>query len=220
MARNIALAGHMASGKTLLADHLIEWFGYERLGFAAPLYEMEEIHKTTPAHGWRSALAGYVYAEFYGVLDADERREFINRAHAAFRETPREPGVKNRTLLQRIGHGGREIREDLWVRAFAKRVAALGPHARVVNDNLRYVNEAEALKGMGFRLLYVDAPEGIRLERYFTSYGRYPTEAELAHGSERELGRVRGLCDEELDNSGSPWVPLARLEQIASGVAV
>lgn len=104
----------------------------------------------------------------------------------------------DRGLLQKVGHGVRELYPDFWVnlavhdlhtRTMWREPALLGNPREVrryVNDDTRYMNEAEKLREEGFVMCRVVAPKATRLDRLRRN-GRLQDEAQLDHPSETEL---------------------------------
>lgn len=70
------------------------------------------------------------------------------------------PRAKNRALLQFIGEGLREVLgQDVWIRYAMQRIQAhLQAGNRICISDLRYRDEAAALREVGFILIRVDRP--------------------------------------------------------------
>lgn len=140
--RNYALMGKARSGKDTVAARLVAEYGYQRVAFADPLKEMALsvdplIPTTDGIHVRLSALvrdAGWEYAK------------------------DRHPEV--RRILQTVGQSIRGYDLDYWVNVAMRGIAELtltnrGP---VVVTDVRYPNEAEALRARGFTLVRVVRP--------------------------------------------------------------
>ena len=95
---------------------------------------------------------------------------------------------KDRSLLQKIGDGMRQIDPDVWIDYTMNRIIAEGIED-VVIDDLRYLNEAQILKLHGFTI--------IRL----TGRGWEMTEEQMAHPSEMEIDKIE--YDHVIDTSQS-----------------
>jgi len=129
------------SGKSTFADFLVnrEW---ERLSFATPLKRMA-------VELFRSA----------GFSD-DEVRAML---HGNLKEVP-VPALGNQTpryIMQRLGtEFGREmIAPNLWVDIAMKRAQTLREQGFfVVFDDMRFPNEAEAIKAAGGKIIKIDRP--------------------------------------------------------------
>lgn len=72
---------------------------------------------------------------------------------------------KNRRLLQQIGEKMREIDQDVWVRYTLHRIEYIELDFPVVIDDLRRMNEFEALQRKGFTVIRIEADENIRIDR-------------------------------------------------------
>jgi len=101
--------------------------------------------------------------DFVRVSFADRIKNLALHVHPELRERVEAEGweaVKAdpevRELLQRLGVGAREvIGEDVWVRAALRGV---GPDDRAVISDVRFPNEAEAVRGGGGLLIRVERP--------------------------------------------------------------
>ncbi len=127
----VGFAGKMGSGKTTAARHLIEQHGFERVRFAGPLKNM-------------------MYA--LGLSEAE--------VDGALKESPCDllGGKTPRFAMQTIGtEWGRQIIDDrLWIRAWRRAVEKTTPGAWIVADDVRYANEAAAIRDMGGVLIRID----------------------------------------------------------------
>jgi hypothetical protein len=125
--RIVALSGPAGSGKSEVAKHLVENFGFELVKFASPLKDMLRVFYMTQ-----------------GLLDPVE---IDRRIEGDLKEDPC-PYLCGRTprhAMQTIGtEWGRDsIHPDFWIRAWSRRVALVpGP---VVTDDCRFENEAKAI---------------------------------------------------------------------------
>jgi hypothetical protein len=72
--------------------------------------------------------------------------------------------AESRRILQLVGEKMREIDPNVWINQVVNTVND-HPNVDYVVDDLRYVNEAEALKSLGFTLILVTVPEDVRQER-------------------------------------------------------
>lgn len=100
----------------------------------------------------------------------------------------------DRTLLQRVGVGVRELVPDGWVNLLLhdlnRREANAHAAGRYVIDDCRFPNEAQALLTHGFRLVRVVAPTHTRVDRLKRN-GRLQDEAQLSHPSETALDEFK-----------------------------
>lgn len=103
----------------------------------------------------------------------------------------------DRGLLQKVGHGMRDLFPDFWVNLAIADMQqrneterwwdhGMGQPPHFVNDDTRYLNEAEKLKAEGFVIVRVAAPRHTRLDRLRRN-GRLQDEAQLDFISETLL---------------------------------
>jgi hypothetical protein len=171
MSQNIALMGRARSGKDTVAARLVERHGFTRVAFADPLKEMAlEIDPVIPtAYGIHVRLARLV---------ADSGWEFAKGY----------PEV--RRILQHCGQTVRDRAPGFWV-ALALRAVDAAPGPVVLSD-VRYPNEAEALRARGFRLIRIIRPgyvqNSAKLHVSETALDRYPPDIAVVNaGSLSEL---------------------------------
>jgi hypothetical protein len=83
-----------------------------------------------------------------------------------------------RELLQRIGTDAirDNVDQDFWIKAGVSRIW----RDRMCNDDTRFLNEAEALRKLGWFIVRVAAPEDIRRKRIGGGFvdGGHPSEVE------------------------------------------
>lgn len=121
---------------------------------------------------------------------AEEVRNTVARLYGKDRR-------EDRDLLQKIGHGMRQLDEDIWVRPFERafrhswgiRAGGNLPGLRAVVDDCRYNNEADTLHAVGFLFVRVEAERNVRLAR-LQANGKITDEAQLEHDSEHALDVV------------------------------
>lgn len=128
--RLVAFTGLAGSGKSTAAMHLVKRHGWQRVRFASPLKAM-------------MAALGLSYEEIEGHLKE-------KRCDLLCGRTPR-------FAMQTIGTewGRMTIGDDLWIRAFER---ALPNEGRVVVDDCRYENEAEAVQAAGGVIIRIVRP--------------------------------------------------------------
>lgn len=133
----IGLTGFAGSGKTTCAQLLEREHGFARLKFTTPLRAM-------------LAAAGLTQAQ----LDGDQKHQPL-------------AGWCNRTpryIMQTLGTewGRKLIGEDLWVNLLVEKAEALLHSGQsVVVDDVRFLNEARALRQLGgsiYRVLRIHSP--------------------------------------------------------------
>ena len=153
----IGIIGRMRSGKTTFAAKLNHVLGYEVMAFGE--YVRREL-----AEAWFAPLGGSDIGTFrdgWGELEQDWKAEL-------------------RPLLQAWGHGRRcLVDEDYWVDALFEEAEKFG-HSRIVIGDVRYPNEMKAILDRGGKIIRLNAPTSLLLERG-------ATEEALAHPSEQAL---------------------------------
>ncbi|QPB09562.1 dNMP kinase [Streptomyces phage Sycamore] len=139
--RDIALIGRARSGKDSVGARLESRYGYVRLAFADPLKDMAlEINPLIPT-------SPGIYARLAPLI-RDVGWEFAKDSY---------PEV--RRILQHTGQSVRDRDPDYWVRALVSRVHDAWEYgANVTVTDVRYPNEADALKRLGFRTVRVIRP--------------------------------------------------------------
>lgn len=158
----IGLCGAAGAGKNTVADIL----GWRQTSFAAPLYRM------------LAAMTGMTVRQ---LQDRDAKERTI----AWLGKSPRE-------LLQSLGTewGRQTVADDVWIRATLREVRGwLQADEHVVITDVRFTNEAEAIRAAGGRVFRVVRPGVACLA---------PEAA--AHASER--GIPDHLVDAEIVNQG------------------
>lgn len=129
----IGLSGLAGSGKSTAAHHLIHRHGFARVRFAGPLKSM-------------MAALGLTQEQIEG---SEKEKPCALLA-----------GKTPRYAMQTIGtEWGRDlIAPDLWIRAWQAAVDALPPGQPVVCDDVRFPNEADAIRAAGGFLVRVERP--------------------------------------------------------------
>ncbi|MGW0929568.1 deoxynucleotide monophosphate kinase family protein [Streptomyces sp. NPDC002644] len=141
MPNDVALLGKARAGKDTIAKRLVEEHGYTRLAFADPLKDLalnvNPVISTT--YNVHVRLADYV---------ADVGWELA-----------KEWNPEVRRLLQRLGQGVRSLTRDFWVSVLTEKLRRIdGP---VVVTDVRYPNEAIAMRNLGFSLVRVQRWEAL-----------------------------------------------------------
>jgi hypothetical protein len=128
------------SGKSSIASYL-STYGYRTVSFASPLKAMVRSFLTH---------AGYTYDQVDDLLTPAQKERVIP-----------ELGVSPRHLLQTLGtEWGREcISPDVWVKCWKRNVKYyLTSDLPVICDDVRFPNEAEAIRELGGELWLVTRP--------------------------------------------------------------
>jgi dephospho-CoA kinase len=164
--KNIAIFGHMYSGKSTLSQALVD-LGYQRVSFAGPLKE----------------IAARVYGE-----PIEKSKEYEVARPSGEKET-----ISGRQVLQEVGQSIKSHNRDFWLRWFFNDAGLYGTTPLVVDDG-RFLFEYDALRDAGWFTVYVDTPFEIRMKRAKESLGRLPTAPEIHHESEIELPTIGLSC--------------------------
>ena len=132
----VALTGAAGSGKSTAADYLVEHYGYRRIKFADPLKNMLRA---------------------IGLGDESIEGGLKNTPIAWLNDH------SPRYLMQTLGTewGRQMICRDIWVSIWRNKVESWlndEPGVRIVADDCRFANEAEAVAQMGGRILAVHRP--------------------------------------------------------------
>lgn len=146
MAPNPAAAGSIialyspspGSGKSTIAAYLAREYGYQIRPFAAPIKRV-----------------GMAFLLEFGLEPAEAERLLYRDKH----EVIPGLGVTGRHLLETLGtEWARDhIREDIWPTIWDNQRAACGGN-RIIVDDLRRLNEAEALQAIGASIWHVYCP--------------------------------------------------------------
>lgn len=137
--------GHVARvGKDTAAEGLVRELGFTRLGFADPLKEL--------------ALAADP------LITSSTRTVNVQAGHGRLAWTVAGMGWENakntytevRRFLQNLGLGARTVfGEDFWVEQTLRKAER---HQRVVIPDVRFTNEADAIKAAGGIVIRIDRP--------------------------------------------------------------
>ncbi|MFJ9694935.1 hypothetical protein [Kitasatospora sp. NPDC101183] len=141
---NIGIIGRARVGKDTAGAWLVRERGYERVAFADPLkdaaLQLNPLLWEDPCSSSEIRLADSV--DRYGW------------------EQAKNNWVEVRRILQELGAAVRAIDPEFWLRAalcLADEVNEKSARPVVITD-VRYANEAAALRARGWHLLYVDRP--------------------------------------------------------------
>lgn len=122
----IALAAPAEGGKTTVAEMLVKHYGFKRISFAAPLYDMLE-------------------AGGFGRPKTSAEKEAV---------IP-DLGFSWRHAAQTLGTewGRRHLREDIWTTLALRKCSDI--NGRYVIDDCRFENEATAVREMGGTVAHI-----------------------------------------------------------------
>jgi hypothetical protein len=143
----IGLSGYAQAGKDTIGQHLVDNHGYTRISFADTLRDF--LYKLNPVVEVHHVAGARIMEELATVVD-EEGWE------AAKKLVPTQTHSV-RALLQRLGtDAGRAVLgEDVWVDAALK---AIEPGGKYVITDVRFPNEADAVRAMGGQLWRVVRP--------------------------------------------------------------
>lgn len=135
----LGLSGWARNGKDTVADFLIDNYGYKKLSFAAPM--KEALYRLNP----KITIDNVVNVPIQVGVDVYGW------------DGLKEHGPEVRRLLQRFGtEVGREMfGEDFWVNAA---INSIEDGSKVVVSDVRYPNEADAIKKLGGKVWRVVRP--------------------------------------------------------------
>lgn len=139
---NVAFMGKARSGKDTAAEYLVCSRSYTRLAFADPLKEMAlSVNPYIPT--------GYGVTVRLSALIADVGWDYAKDRYPEVRRT-----------LQHMGQTVREYEDDFWVNVLLRKVdSARGWNMPVVVTDVRYPNEADALRARGFKIVRIVRPD-------------------------------------------------------------
>lgn len=147
----IGITGLAGSGKSEVAGYLAAMRGFRRMAFADPLKEM-------------LLAAGFSRAQVYGDLKGE--------IDALTGKTPR-------FMMQELGTlwGRQTVHPDLWVRLWERRIDdAVAHYAHVVAEDVRFENEAEAIRARGGQVWRVIRP-GVEAMAHVSEKNLVPADA-------------------------------------------
>jgi hypothetical protein len=165
---HLALIGAARSGKDTVAARLVRRFAYTRLAFADPLKD-----------------AAMAFDPF--VTETQPARRLSSVIHQFGWDRGKDAYPEVRRTLQRMGEGIREYDPDFWLRILLDKVEAADTwNMPVVVSDVRYPNEADALKARGFRMVRVVRPGIPTVEKFRqhiseTALADYPADDVLSN---------------------------------------
>jgi hypothetical protein len=164
----LGLTGLARSGKSTVASYLVSHHGFVEHSFAAPIRQFV-------AHILGTDLAG---------LEAGKERE-----------VPWLGGLTPRWLMQTAGTewGRKMIHDQLWVRSCLMRAQAdVNAGRPVVISDVRFDNEAEALRAVGGQVWRIERPgAGVAGTTHASEAGVSPSLVARVISNEGTLGDLR-----------------------------
>lgn len=161
----IGISGKRGSGKTTVARELATGHGYRIVSFAAPLKEM------------CIKLFGCDRKAIYGTdkqknRATNVRRSYWNLAVGSRSQFPHTDDngsfLTHRELMQGFGSVIRDVMSNAWIQYALHSIAS---HDAIVIDDVRYTNEADAIRERGGVVVRLDSPD--------VSQDAHPSETEL-----------------------------------------
>jgi len=177
----------MVAGKTTLARHLSDKYGYKILPLAQPIKDMEQALASGESP---LSVANRFMSEILDPMQLAMLVKILEEAERIPREEP-----KPRKRLQFIGTDGgrRRISPYIWIEYTAAQAAK---HEQVVIDDTRFKNEWSAFRNQGWQTIYLKISPEEQLERIHMLYPDFD-ELSLAHASEAELDLLE-TCSHDL----------------------
>lgn len=186
----------MGAGKSAASTCVRARFGTVQVSFATPLKQL--LDAALAADG--SAMAWLVVTGLFQPPHQD-RADNAYKTWEAAGDLVRGEDWSKRQFCQALGMCYRDRWDDVWVESMVSRGAVAEPGVWAVVDDLRFHNEARALRDRGFALVRCVCPDEIRLGRLQARDGALPPKSELTHCSETALDDW--AWDYTLDTSGT-----------------
>ena len=195
----IAFAGQRGVGKTTLAEYLVQNYSFTRRSLAEPIKRII-AECPTDSYERHQYLLRWAAELFPGRIVLQAR--FATEA-AKVLATERDPGRRAQLLGTDVG---RALDGEVWIRYLLEHL----PNGPVVVDDVRFVNECEALREAGFRLVRLTAPQDVLASRLAARPGE---RRDPSHPSEHGLeGLSHDYWDAVWDTSEPMETTIARLE--------
>lgn len=188
---NIALSGRVCSGKSLLSQVLQQNHGYSICTLATPIYAAADLARRFIETDSRPKDT----LDYLSTLTTPENAEIMYgrwlELVVEFQDELRS-GKKPRSFLQTFGMAFRELDSEVFIRA-----CIASANGASVNDDCRMENEAVAFRTAGWKLVRIELPEAVRLERVEKlGYDK----SRLDHVTETDLDGF-GFWDYEFDGA-------------------
>lgn len=204
----VGFFGKMGSGKTTASKFLVGGEGFRKESLAGTLKQIAELRHETDA----GRRIGALYDHAFQLLpDPVYNTAFVQYTHprteVPYTNTPIQMLVQLwledlhefedvRDLYQRLGtDSGRFIKPAIWIDHFARNLK----DGNVTVDDIRFLNEGEALEKLGFLKVKVWTPEPLRQQRLRDRDGFYEDKRQM-HASETELEFIEP--DVLIENTG------------------
>lgn len=177
---------------------------------AAPTFGLPDIAFTGRAGAGKTTAADALVELGYRHLSfADTMKNMA--------QTLWGPGADtDRSKLQPLGMAVREIEPDTWVRLLVHQLSQIRQieptRVPLVVDDLRFPNEWHALKAEGFKIVRVQAPLAIRVDRLKRN-GKYQNDEQLDHETETAVADYSAdfAIDNWTDDRDALWDRLVEI---------
>src|SRR5690606_31084890 len=202
----IAFCGPRGTGKTTLAEYLVQHHGFTRCSLAAPI---KRIITECPKDSYERHQYLLQWArELFSGSPVLQARFATEAARALAGE--RDPGRRAQLLGTEVG---RALDHEVWIRYLLERL----PSGPVAVDDVRFRNECEQLRVAGFVIVRLTAPPDVLAARLAT---RAAERRDPGHASERGLeGLSHDYWDAVWDTSEPFEATVARLEALLQSAA-
>ncbi|MFJ1789555.1 hypothetical protein ACIOML_35255 [Streptomyces anulatus] len=184
--RHVALMGRAGAGKDTAAARLVNRYQFVRVAFADPL--KDSALRLDPIVGAESTSYGSLPIRLSDVV----KRYGWDRAKNSYPEV--------RRTLQNLGEGIRADDPDFWLRMALDKVATADRWSLpVVVSDVRYANEADALRSAGALMVRIERPgatAGGEAARHVSELDldAYPADAVLNNSG--TVAELNALVDE------------------------
>lgn len=182
---NIFVCGEVGSGKDTVAACLPY---HDRLAFG------DEVRLVAANLRINGVVSAFLQAS--SMLSGEPPNDLM-RILKRYERIPRTK--KDRELLQELGTYLKSIDNEVWIRAI---VTKMKPNMQYIITDVRYRDEFDALKKLGFIGVYVDSPRELRIERLKMRDGDHNVSSE-SHKAESQITSLRELCDYKVNNIGT-----------------
>ena len=202
----IGLTGYATAGKDVAADALAENEQYRKFGFADALYKLALwLDPVLDAYTDQGFLWRLVHIAMPWLFHKS-LSEIVN--DIGWTEAKRIPAV--REFLQEFGMAvRREVGEDAWVNATMRKVdSALTKGKNCVITNVRFKNEAEAVRSRDGLIVRVDRPGTGPVNGHVSDQGEafgYADTSVKNNGTKKHLAQqILGVHQSIAPQAGSP----------------
>lgn len=215
MEGKIAFTGKAGSGKSLAA-HFFTRKGYNLHSFAEPIKRIVK---------YKDGMINPQQVLEYQAKDllrysSEVEPQYIDRVAKTLSEgwtSVLQYDYSNRELYQKVGtEYGRDAIPRLWIDYL---LGTIRDERRVVVDDVRFVSEADALRGEGFTIVKLEAPYQVRRARLEGKYGTIDPAWE-SHPSEQEIDLIEADYTFMNDGDNDLATFLNELEEKSVGKAI